>query len=348
MRKFYYLLTFLFSLSFSSINAQLDILFVDDTDDKFNNAENLFAALDSVGYPATYYNAVDSAAGPTDLYMSNFDLVIWHTSSDGNNLLLWNGLDEDNASLKAYLNNGGRLWLTGNDFLFDRYEFSPVSFQEGDFVYDFLGVSSFDVESFNTDDGTGIPIMVTDENSVITGLNDLTWLFDTLWYGDGVSIVDGANPIYRMGDDSYVLADSISAVFYDNGTSQALTYFFDLALVNNFEMMKANVLPVITFFEAMLVSQEDIEAPTFKAEIFPNPVQNLLNLELELETATNVTLSLLEVTGKKITTLMSARRVLSGVQVLNIELDASISSGFYFMNIEMNGVSIMKPLIVQN
>jgi len=347
MKKIYFLLVFLFSLGFFEMNAQFDVLFVDDTDDTFNNAETLHAAIESVGYPATYYNAADSAVGPSDLYMSNFDLVVWHTSTDGNSLLLWNGLDEDNASLEAYLNNGGRLWLTGNDFLFDRYEFSPVIFQEGDFVYDYLGVSSFDEESFNTDGETGVPMMVADENSVITGLNDLTWVFATLWYGDGVSLVDGANPIYRMGDDSYVLADTISGAYYDNGTSQVLTYFFDLALASNIVMMEANILPVMTFFEEMIVSQEDIDAPTFNVEIYPNPVQNSLNLELELKFASKVTLSILDVTGKKIMTLMSAKRFESGVQVLNFDLNASINSGFYYVNIEMDDSSIMKPVFVR-
>jgi len=347
MKKIYFLLVFLFSLGFFEMNAQFDVLFVDDTDDTFNNAETLHAAIESVGYPATYYNAADSAVGPSDLYMSNFDLVVWHTSTDGNSLLLWNGLDEDNASLEAYLNNGGRLWLTGNDFLFDRYEFSPVIFQEGDFVYDYLGVSSFDVESYNSDGEMGVPLMVPDENSVITGLNNLTWLFATLWYGDGISLVDGASPIYRMGDDNYVLADTISAAYYDNGTSQALTYFFDIALVNNFDMLKASVLPVMTFFDAMLVSQEDIEASAFNVKIYPNPAQDFLNLGLELESASSVTLSLLDVSGKKIMTLMSGESVESGVQVLNFELNASTASGFYYVNIEVNGKSIMKPLIVQ-
>jgi len=280
--------------------------------------------------------------------MNNFDLVVWHTSTDGLELLLWNGLDEDNAALKAYLNNGGRLWLTGNDFFFDRYEFSPVTFQEGDFVYDYLGVSSFDVETYNSDDETGVPIMVVDENSVIPGLNDLTWLFATLWYGDGVSLVEGADPIYRMGDDSYALADTISAAYYDNGTSQALTYFFDIALVNNFDMLKANALLVMTFFDAMTVSQKNIEAPTYKAEIYPNPAENALNLEFKLKTASKVSISLLDVNGQNIKTFMSEEKVDSGVQVLNFELNPSIANGYYYITIDVNGTSIMKPYIIQN
>ncbi|RMG72625.1 MAG: hypothetical protein D6722_05140 [Bacteroidetes bacterium] len=54
--------------------------------------------------------------------MEAYDLVIWQTGADGNDLWLWNGRDEDNGNLKAYLNGGGRLWLIGTDLLYDRYD----------------------------------------------------------------------------------------------------------------------------------------------------------------------------------------------------------------------------------
>ena len=94
-----------------SVSGQMKGLYVDDSDDTFGNAELFAAALDSAGYSITYFNSVDSAASPTDLVMNQYDLVVWMTSSDGGGLQLWNGVDEDNASLEAYLDGGGKLWI---------------------------------------------------------------------------------------------------------------------------------------------------------------------------------------------------------------------------------------------
>ena len=116
------------------VRSHVCALFVDDSADEFGNAEYFHAGLASICYDATYYNAVDSAAGPSDLYMNNFDLVVWHTSSDGAELLFWNGIEEDNASLESYLNGGGNLWLVGNDFFFDRYGLAPVAFSAGESI----------------------------------------------------------------------------------------------------------------------------------------------------------------------------------------------------------------------
>jgi hypothetical protein len=335
------------AMNFTNLYGQMSVLFVDDSDDTFANAEYFHAALDSIGYNATYYNAVDSAAGPSDLYMNNFDLVIWCTLSDGAELLLWNGLEEDNASLKSYLNGGGRLWLIGNDFFFDRYLFAPIDFSAGDFAYDYLGVASFEAESFNDDGGLGVPTLLPDANAVIPGLNDLTWLYPTLWYVDVVSLTDDATPVYRMGDANYTFADSISAAYHDNGTFQVLTYFFDITQVGSFDMLKANLLPVMTFFEGMISDNNDILPSNLNTKLFPNPTSSELNLEITLEDASKVSISLLNVYGQAIATLMPVQQREAGKNVFQFNLDPSIANGYYFLKINVDDQSALQPFVLQ-
>ncbi len=71
-----------------------------------------------------------------------------------------------------------------------------------------------------------------------------------------------------------------------------------------------------------------------------------MSLELELDEASDMTLSLVDVNGKTLMTI-NKRIIESGEQVVDFELESSISNGLYYIKIEVNGLSEMKPLIVQ-
>ncbi len=317
-------------------SAQLSVLFVDDSDDTFGNGELFAAALDSVGYPVTYFDAVDSADSPTDLYLANFDLVIWYTSANGVNLQLWNGLDEDNARLKAYLNAGGKLWIVGLDYLYDRYVTPPVSFTAGEFPYDYMGLTAYDLQSYGDDGNLGVSLVFPDTAQAIPGLNTLTWQFSTLWWVDGVSLRPEAQAIYRMGGSGYVFADSVCGAWYDNGTYQVLSYFFDLAVVADFEMLKATTLPVMVFFESLV---SDIDVPHFSASdfgLYPNPVTGQFAYEFSLEAPARVEASLWDMQGRNYV-IMPEKNFPTGHHVLPTGLPATWPEGMYWLRLEVDG-----------
>lgn len=347
MKKFYFSFLALFILN-STINyAQIDILFVDDSNDTFGNAELFYSAFEDVGFPATYYNAVDSLSGPSASLMSNFDLIVWHTSTQGVDLVLWNEMDEDNEALTSYLEGGGKLWLVGNDFLFDRYDNPPISFSLDDFPNKYLGITSYDLQSYGDDGGLGVPTLVPDPNAVIENLNDLSWSFPTLWWVDGVSLNNDAQAIYRMGDDDYIFADTISAVYHDNGTSQVLTYFFDLALAEDIEMIKSNVFLVMIFFDELFTKNEDIETPEWSIEIFPNPVSFHSTINFSLETSAYVSVSLMDIHGRTITNVLPYQWLNNGVQSIPINAMKNMANGFYFVKVQIGNESLVKPIVMQ-
>ncbi len=347
MKRFYFVMLLCAVLNISHAQAQMSILFVDDSDDAFGNAELFAAALDSVGFTPTYFNAVDSAATPSDLYMNQFDLVVWTTSNDGGELLLWNGLDEDNASLKAYLDGGGKLWLVGHDFLFDRYLTPPLSFAAGDFVYDYLGISSYDVQTNGDDGGVGVPFVQPSENSPITGLNNLNFIFATYYWMDGVSLVEGALPVYEMGGEGYVLEGTPSGIYYDNGTSQALTYFFDLGIVANFELLKETVLPVMNHFNALISNIENVLDFEVEAKVFPNPSLGDFQLQLELEKSAHVSISVLDLQGRTVQKLMPIEKLSEGKHNIEYQLQNELQNGYHFLYINIDGVPVMRPLMIE-
>ncbi|TXF91025.1 T9SS type A sorting domain-containing protein [Neolewinella aurantiaca] len=349
MRVLYALLFLAILFSAAPATAQMSILFVEDSDDEFGNAETFANAIESVGYPNTFYNTIDSASGPSAEYMSGFDLVIWHTSTDGVGLELWNGADEDNQELVSFLDDGGRLWLVGLDFLFDRYAApGPTFFEEGEFPYDYLGITSYNVQSQGNDGGLGVPAVAPDTNQVINDLPELTWQFPALNWVDGVDLRPEAAPLYRMAGDNYPLAEAICGVYHDNRTAKVVTYFFDLALVANDQLLQDAVRPVLSFFENFTTSTSANSVLQQDFAVFPNPATGSFSLRVDLENAAVVEVSLLDYLGRVVREPVQARQLPAGYNLVS-ELDLNnLANGTYFVKLTVEGKSGLRPLVVQN
>jgi len=348
MKVVYSLLLFLALCSSTPATAQLSILFVDDSSDTFGNAELFASAIDSVGYSSTYYNASDSASGPTADLMMEFDLVVWHTSTDGVGLKLWNGADEDNPELISYLDGGGRLWLV-LDFLFDRYGVpGPTSFVAGNFAYDYLGITSYDVQSNGNDGGLGVPLITPDTNRAIPNLPEITWQFPALNWVDGVQLEPGAAPLYRMDGNNYPLAESICGVYNDNRTAKVITYFFDLALTEDFALLKDATAPVLAFFENIVTSAPFTNTLRHDFTMYPNPTSGNFSIDLELEDAALVEVNLLDYLGRVVAQPLPTQKLSAGRNRLGSLPLRGLPAGMYLVRLTVDGKTGVKPLVVQN
>lgn len=93
-------------------------------------------ALDGNGYAYTYYEVMlGGDDGPDLATMLEYDVIIWFTGE------VWD-LSEtmtvnDEANLAGFLDAGGNLFLSAQDYLWDRY---PSGFSSGDFPWDYLGL----------------------------------------------------------------------------------------------------------------------------------------------------------------------------------------------------------------
>ena len=226
-----YLFTFLLAsvLFASSVFAQdLSILLVNDSKGN-SRVDSLKNAIIASGYTYALYDATTEGAAPTLAMMEPYNLVMWYTGNDYANLYFWNGDETENTDLKTYLDNGGMLWVQGVDFLKDRYTSKPVTFVEGDFVYDYLGVELYFADS-HTDDGTapdGLPQMdVVPDNGICT-FEVAEWRWSTMWYADACLPTSNAKPIYKMGPDGYDLEDYYCAIYNETEDYKVLSFFVE-------------------------------------------------------------------------------------------------------------------------
>ena len=99
--------------TFSIIIGKPNVLLVDDDCDGNNVEEYYTETLDSLGIAYDYWHH-SSKGSPSEIILADYPIVIWFTEASFPSL---NTDDIDN--LKSYLNNGGNLFLTGQDIGWD-------------------------------------------------------------------------------------------------------------------------------------------------------------------------------------------------------------------------------------
>ncbi|MFH0777141.1 MAG: T9SS type A sorting domain-containing protein [Candidatus Eisenbacteria bacterium] len=149
--------------------GETPVLLVDD--DGGGPYESYYAsALNAAGFSYAYWNVATQGSPPLS-ELSRRKVVIWFTSMEA--FLSLTGLDERN--LQAYLDGGGSLFLSSQDYLGERFE---------DFATNYLHVAAFTADVYSDSEGGVAGDPVSD------GL-DLTMDYPFSNYSD--DITPGAN-----------------------------------------------------------------------------------------------------------------------------------------------------------
>ncbi|NTW26521.1 MAG: T9SS type A sorting domain-containing protein, partial [Lentimicrobium sp.] len=338
MKKRFLLASIVFAFLYLSptVKAQFSVLFVNDNSVFYPNTETVLDNLQQIS-ATDYFNSVDSLRGPTYAEMYPYDLIIWYTSTDGLDRYFWSGTDSDNEDLKLYMQDGGMLWVMGNDFLYDRYGAAPVDFVSGDFPLDYLGIQQYAAQSYGDDGNSGLPMLTLEENNLINEIPDtLQWIYETLWWADGCIPETGVTPFYRMGPDSYILSSYFSAFAseQDRWMGTTVTLLFDPALIDTDENRISLFEGIIDYFTAHIIDKVvALEAPVNQLRIFPNPSKDLINIGIVNSHQTlAIEISIFDFTGREV---LSQKMETSGNP-----LDISILDKGIYMVKAFNGQQI--------
>lgn len=320
------LITLLFVCSFGFLNAQ-NILFVNDNDNILENTDSMIVALQSSGYNFDIFSIPDSGFVPDIGVLESYDLTIWYASTDGVGLGLWTDGNTGESNLTSHLAGGGDVWLIGSDILFAGGYGAPNTFTAGSFAYEYMGIDSYNVQSYGDDGNTGLP-----QVDLLTGVptafpDSLTWIFSTFWWADGVTPRTGSIDIYEMGPSSYALAGEITMTHYFSPTTNVLSTFFDPALIATPAERDEFVLSSINYM-LNFASVDEKELSTLV--VYPNPVNT--ELIIELDKTSDYQIYSLE--GKLQT---------NGTAEMNGSIDVSaIENGIYLLQIGERTVRFVK------
>ncbi len=116
------------------------VLLVDDDNEAPDVRPYFSAALDSLGYDYDVFDVgTGGGNGPSEVELQGYSMVIWFTGDKYGNSAGPNSTDE--ASLAAYLDGGGRLFLSSQDYL---YDFGLTAFGQN-----YLGIGSYTNDTGN-------------------------------------------------------------------------------------------------------------------------------------------------------------------------------------------------------
>ncbi|HEY0977910.1 MAG TPA: hypothetical protein VGE21_10620, partial [Flavobacteriales bacterium] len=233
LRSAFLIRSLVLGLLLSALGMQLraQVLFVNDNDNITYNTDTILNDLSVAGIAYDVFDIQLAGSNPTFADFEPNELVVWYASTDGVGLGFWD--ESVQAALSLYVDGGGSLWIIGQDLLYAVYT-TPASFEEGDFAYDFMGLGSYDVQSYADDGGLGVPMMQLDPAFTGEFPATLAWQFSTLWYADGCSLREEARAIYTMGPEEYPLAGTISMMDHAVGDARVMSTLFDPALIDSF------------------------------------------------------------------------------------------------------------------
>ncbi len=193
------------------------ILLVDDDHNKdFNTAAYMMDALNATGYTYDVYTvAYDTDDGPQIGTLSKYDVVIWMTGKDTAYSLTRTKDTGDLTNLEAFLNNGGKLWLIGENIMENRY--TPT------FMNDYLGVTreARDVS---------LPSMINGSSPTLPGIANITLAptgYNNGKYTDYISTSQTTAHV-ALYDTSNHKAVAISN---DDGTYKTMFFSFEFSTI---------------------------------------------------------------------------------------------------------------------
>lgn len=344
LNKYLFSVICCFFFSFSDTSGQFSILFVDDSADNFGNAQYLASALDSLEFEYFYFDTGESGT-PGLEFMLTFDIVIWHTSTWGLDLFMWQGIDTENHLLSRYLEyEKANLWLVGNDFMFDQYGVAPVSFGAGSFPYDYLGITSYTAQSNANDGGLGVPFLVPASENPIEDLTKINWTFPTLFWADVFEVREEALPIYVFGGENYPLKDGITGYYFPrNNGSKVVTFGFDLALCSNHDTIIHTTEKVINWFQKVRAGNSHTTKNSI-FQVFPSLIREEVRITIPEGTEGEITVRFLTSSGQVI---CQSDEQLQNKRDITIPIPQHMPQGIIFCEIR-HGKSLEIHKLVKN
>ena len=336
----------LITISNQGSTSDFNILLVNDNDNGADRYLVLDTTLLNLGYNYDIYNTIETGDYPDLTTLSEYSLVIWYTGNDGVDLYLWDISDTSNYKfnepLVDYIDNGGQVWLQGLDFLYDIVGSAPDSFEDGQFIYNYMGVEEYVAQSYADDGGEGLQQMdVVPDNGICT-ITPIEWTYATLWFADAIAVSEGTNTIYNMGPADYVFADYYTAFNKWIGNGCVMTFTVETARIDTRANTEELFYQVIEYFKLTTGTDETLVSENMEIVVYPNPTTG--NIVLHNSGNSEIGNGLFELYD------INGRKILSKNVDFATDIEISLSSiqrGFYIYSITSGNRIVTGKIVKQ-
>ncbi|MBC8377504.1 MAG: T9SS type A sorting domain-containing protein [FCB group bacterium] len=324
------------------------------------------------GYPYAYYFGISdftnysTADFPHDVWdgpileeLAAAYTTIYEISHYGNGPA-WDNREVIAAWLETGVKNYG---MFGDEFFGAWTGWIDQDYVAGDFEYDVLGVahiyndivaSSADVTPVEAVDGN---VLTGELYTAHTALGD-TLMYDPVYEVGGVNWLDGFDVVDAGSENMVTLADGMAiGLNRMSGDDKIVVLGFDPISINaspytwwgfSYESAQTQSLE---WFEIWTLSVDDVTVPENSAlsAAYPNPFNPTTNIEFQLANASDVSLTVYNMLGQEVATLISGFQTAGSYTVQWNGLDAvghSVPSGLYFYTMQTEGFSATQKMML--
>jgi hypothetical protein len=307
------------TLAYRIITPQTQILLVED-DGAATYATQYFAPA----IPPTLktYGTWDrSTSAPTAADLANFDLVIWETG------LSYPTLDDsDRAALGAYLDGGGKLFITGQE----------IGWEASDTGGDALTwYNNYLHANFVVDDTNDMTITGTAGDPIGNGLS-LT--ISGTGGANNATFPDAITP--RGAGASAILAYSATytaGIKADNGTHKVVYLGFGYEAINSVANRALVMKRIVDWMLPYVSGVGDVTAAPDALGVAPNPFNPRTEIEFSLPAAGQARLEVYDIRGHRVRVLADGTLPAGSQRAAWDGLDdagRAVSSGTYLLRLE--------------
>jgi hypothetical protein len=310
----------------------LDVLFVDD--DGSESYEDYY--LDALGANGISYGFWPRGGGaPTASLLDNFEIIVWGTG------FAFPTLEEsDRLALGQFLDNGGRLFLTGQDI---GWELNDAG---GDA---YLWYQHYLHANFVNDDTNDYTLNGVAGDPISNGI-DLV-----IQGGDGADNQDYPSDIDPMDEFATVIwtydAGRNAAIRADDGNSRVVYMAFGFEAISNADDRRQTMDRVINWLRNGAAGLEDDLSSGFRTvlESSPNPIQSGASVRFALPTTGPVKLQVFGTDGRVVRTLLEGEQSAGSHE---IRWDGAgqngerVPAGVYYYRLETDGGTLASKAIV--
>jgi hypothetical protein len=341
-------------------NPSADILYVDDG----AAIDNLFYTdiLDDMGLTYEFWDrsahrGIDASVTTGGSWTSAI-VVGW-----GSTTVPTRTYESDHA-WAAFLNAGGNLFYTDQDYFYTNGEVAEPTFVTGDFAFDFFGITG---GSNDPDAGTLDTLIIGYSEDPITDFMsaDLVPMRPDDWDAWG-----GANwTDFLEGSATPIVSDELGndiGVRYGNGTFKTVLLAFMVEAMNDttgwipdsvetrtyaadYVTLLENAFTWLGFVTAIDDEVGGVPLKFSLEQNFPNPFNPTTEITFRLGKAVDVDLTIYSVTGQKVRTLVKGQQKAGEHTVtwngMN-DVGQRVATGVYFYTIEAGDFKAIKKMVL--
>lgn len=252
--------------------------------------------------------------------LSDYDIVLWFLGDESTADETFNASEQ--AKVKAYLEAGGYLLVTGSEIAWDLYYKGSTS--DKNFYNNYLKASYKADGSSGNNPATGIASTI---------FNEISLNFGQVYpedYPDEITAYDGSENILRYKNGQIAGIAYKGKFGTGTKTGAVINIGFPLESIDNHDDLVSFMQKSIQYFDGYLTGMENVVENKFVSEIFPNPVNDFLNLNISTYSKEKLDISILDITGRVV-----KKRIVSPNKQLKIDV-RDLKAGLFLLKINFN------------